>query len=110
MIPYSWTYILIKLYSIYNLFQVLFHPDIYVTVIAWSPFLTPGAQTVNKMNMMIMMDDKMTTLRVQVLHQGWLLTPANLESFLSTVISGIQRLDEHISRIAACVIHELGEL
>ena len=26
--------------------QVLFRPDIYVTVIAWSPFLTPGAQTV----------------------------------------------------------------
>ena len=52
----------------------------------------------------------MTTLRVQVLHQGWLLTPANLESFLSTVISGIQRLEEHVSRIAACVIDELGEL
>ena len=51
----------------------------------------------------------MTTLHVQVLHQGWLLTPANLESFLSTVISGIQRLEEHISRIAACVIDELGE-
>ena len=44
-----------------------------------------------------------------MLHQGWLLTPANLESFLSTVISGIQRLEEHVSRIAACVIDELGE-
>ena len=95
-------------HTIYNLFQVLFHPDIYVTVIAWSPFLTPGAQTVNKINMMIIV--MMTTLRVQVLHQGWLLTPANLESFLSTVISGIQRLEEHVSRIAACVIDELGEL
>ena len=51
----------------------------------------------------------MTLPRVQVLHQGWLLTPANLESFLSTIISGIQRLEEHVSRIAACVIDELGE-
>ena len=52
----------------------------------------------------------MTLPHVQVLHQGWLLTPANLESFLSTIISGIQRLEEHVSRIAACVIDELGEL
>ena len=51
----------------------------------------------------------MTLTRVQVLHQGWLLTPANLESFLSTIISGIQKLEEHVSRIAACVIDELGE-
>lgn len=52
----------------------------------------------------------MTLTRVQVLHQGWLLTPANLESFLSTIISGIQKLEQHVSRIAACVIDELGEL
>ena len=52
----------------------------------------------------------MTLTCVQVLHQVWLLTPANLESFLSTIISGIQKLEEHVSRIAVCVIDELGEL
>ena len=42
-----------------------------------------------------------------LLHQGWLLTPANLESFISTVVSGLHRLEEQVSRIAACVIDEL---
>ena len=42
-----------------------------------------------------------------LLHQGWLLTPANLENFISTVVSGLHRLEEQVSRIAACVIDEL---
>ena len=67
--------------------QVLFKPDIYVTVIAWTPFLCHGAQT--------------------VLHQGWLLTPSNLDSFMKTVVSGLHKLEEHVSRIAAFVIDEL---
>ena len=67
--------------------QLLFKPDIYVTVIAWTPFLCSGAQA--------------------VLHQGWLLTPLNLDLFMKGVVSGISRLEEHISRIAAFVIDEL---
>ena len=67
--------------------QVLFRPDIYVTVIAWTPFLCTGAQT--------------------VLHQGWLLTPHNLDAFMKTVVSSLQELEEHVSRIAAFVIDEL---
>ena len=45
--------------------QLLLKPDLYVSVIAWSPFIADGAQA--------------------VLHQGWLLTPANLEAFLDGV-------------------------
>ena len=67
--------------------QVLFRPDIYVTVIAWTPFLCHGAQS--------------------VLHQGWLLTPTNLDQFMKTVVSGLHRLEEHVSRVAASVIDEL---
>jgi len=67
--------------------QLLFKPDIYVTVIAWTPFLCSGAQA--------------------VLHQGWLLTPLNLDLFMKGIVSGLSRLEEHISRIAAFVIDEL---
>ena len=67
--------------------QVLFRPDIYVTLIAWTPFLCTGAQT--------------------VLHQGWLLTPHNLDAFMKTVVTGLQELEDHVSRIAAFVIDEL---
>ena len=40
--------------------------------------------------------------------QGWLLTPNNLDTFMRTVVSGLHKLEEHVSRIAAFVIDELG--
>ena len=70
--------------------QLLFRPDIFITVIAWTPFLCSGAQA--------------------VLHQGWLLTPHNLPAFMQGVVTGLAQLEEHISRIAASVIDELETL
>ena len=69
--------------------QVLFTPDIYVTVIAWTPFLCPGAQS--------------------VLHQGCLVTPHNLEHFLDVVAKGLNELENRIARIASFVIDELEQ-
>ena len=40
--------------------------------------------------------------------QGWLLTPNNLDTFMRTVVSGLHKLEEHVSRVAAFVIDELG--
>ena len=67
--------------------QLLFKPDIFVSVIAWTPFLCAGAQA--------------------VLHQGWLLTPENMEDFIRGVVIGLGKLEEHIARVAAIVIDEL---
>ena len=69
--------------------QVLFTPDIYVTVIAWTPFLCPGAQS--------------------VLHQGCLVTPNNLENFLDVVAKGLNELENRIAHIASFVIDELEQ-
>ena len=70
--------------------QLLFKPDIFVSVIAWTPFLCSGAQA--------------------VLHQGWLLTTDNMPDFLRAVVTGIARLEEHIARVAAIVIDELDTI
>jgi hypothetical protein len=67
--------------------QLLFKPDIFVSVIAWTPFLCAGAQS--------------------VVHQGWLLTPDNMEDFMRGVALGLTQLEKHIARIAAVVIDEL---
>ena len=40
--------------------------------------------------------------------QGWLLTPNNLDTFMRSVVSGLHKLEEHVSRVAAFVIDELG--
>lgn len=67
--------------------QLLLKPDIYVTVIAWTPFLATGTQ--------------------QVLHQGWLLNSENLASFMSGVVTSLHLLEERISHVTSCVQTEL---
>ena len=61
--------------------QLLLKPDLYVSVIAWSPFIADGAQA--------------------VLHQGWLLTPANLEEFIEGVFQKLKIMETRISFMAA---------
>ena len=61
--------------------QLLLKPDLYVSVIAWSPFIADGAQA--------------------VLHQGWLLTPANLEAFLDGVFQKLKIMESRISLMAS---------
>jgi len=67
--------------------QVLFTPDVYVTVIGWTPFLCPGAQA--------------------VIHQGWLVTPETLNTFIAKVADGLHKLEDNVSKIASYVIDEL---
>ena len=89
--------------------QVLFKPDIYVTVIAWTPFLCQGAQTVLHQVTSFSSSLLVTFLSLYCAAvQGWLLTPNNLDTFMRTVVSGLHKLEEHVSRVAAFVIDELG--
>ncbi|TRY67945.1 hypothetical protein TCAL_03430, partial [Tigriopus californicus] len=57
--------------------QLLFKPDIFVTVMAWTPFLTSTTYL--------------------VLKQGWLLTSENVDQLLAAVIRALLRLEEVVS-------------
>ena len=57
--------------------QLLLQPDVYVTVVAWTPFMTDGAQA--------------------VLHQGRLITSANLVGFLDTVSAKLHALEQRLA-------------
>ncbi|CAB4059232.1 SZT2 [Lepeophtheirus salmonis] len=67
--------------------QLLLKPDIYVTVIAWTPFLTDYSQ--------------------QVLKQGFLLTSENLGSYLSSILDKLKKLGVRVSGIAASALQNI---
>lgn len=66
----------------------MFEPDIYVTVIAHTPFFTTPAQ--------------------QVLVQGWQLTSDNLDEFLSAIQKQLQLLEDTIAEVSG-IAHDYLE-
>ena len=60
--------------------ELLLQPDVYVTVVAWTPFMTDGAQA--------------------VLHQGRLINQQNLEQFMDTVSEKLQSLEQRLACMA----------
>ncbi|KAK7862806.1 hypothetical protein R5R35_004159 [Gryllus longicercus] len=64
---------------------VYFQPQIYVTVIAHTPFFTTPAQ--------------------QVLVQGWQVSPQNLCEFLEAIKGQLERLEDTVAEVAG-VVHE----
>lgn len=67
---------------------IVFEPDIYVTVIAHTPFFTTPAQ--------------------QVLVQGWQLTSDNLDEFLSAIQKQLQLLEDTIAEVSG-IAHDYLE-
>eukprot|EP00095_Tigriopus_kingsejongensis_P000360 maker-scaffold1056_size66302-snap-gene-0.17 protein:Tk00360 transcript:maker-scaffold1056_size66302-snap-gene-0.17-mRNA-1 annotation:"protein szt2-like" len=70
--------------------QLLFQPDICVTVMAWTPFLTAHTPS--------------------VLKQGWLLTSVNVEQLLQEVIQGLAHLEQIISDTNGCVQDDIATI
>ena len=63
--------------------QLLLKPDIYVTVIAWTPFIAEGAQA--------------------VLCQGCLVTPKNVDEVLQKIVNKLSQLEKRSFEVSADV-------
>ena len=61
--------------------QLLLKPDIYVTVIAWTPFIAEGAQA--------------------VLCQGCLVTPKNVDEVLQKIANKLSQLEKRSFEVSA---------
>lgn len=70
--------------------QLLLNPDIYVTVIAWTPFITEGAQA--------------------VLCQGCLVTPKNVEEVIKNIVMRLGLLEKRSFEVAADVISVMSNM
>ena len=68
--------------------QLVLKPDIYVTIIAWTPFLTSDAQT--------------------VIHQGWHVKEDNIDSLVESVVESLHRLQERIAHVSSAVQGDLA--
>ena len=68
--------------------QLLITPDIYVTIIAWTPFLTSDAQL--------------------VIHQGWHAKEDNIDHLIESVIENLHRLEERIAHVNSSVQADLA--
>jgi hypothetical protein len=63
--------------------QLLLRPDIYVTVIAWTPFIAEGAQA--------------------VLYQGSIVTPDNVDEFMKNVVVRLNYLEKRSYEVSGVV-------
>ncbi|XP_014246112.1 KICSTOR complex protein SZT2-like isoform X2 [Cimex lectularius] len=70
--------------------DIIFEPDLFVTVIVHTPFFTTPAQ--------------------QVLVQGWRVTAENVEEFLSAIIKQLELLEDTIADVSALVHDEIESL
>ena len=68
--------------------QLLLKPDIYVTIIAWTPFLTSDAQL--------------------VLHQGWHATEDNVDHLIESVVENLHVLEQRIAHVNTSVQADLA--
>ena len=70
--------------------QLLLNPDIYVTVIAWTPFIAEGAQA--------------------VLCQGCLITPNNVEDVIKAIVVRLDELEKRSFEVSANVNNVMSNM
>ena len=70
--------------------QLLLNPDIYVTVIAWTPFIAEGAQA--------------------VLCQGCLITPNNVEDVIKAIVVRLDELEKRSFEVSADVNNVMSNM
>jgi hypothetical protein len=70
--------------------KTVFQPDVYATIIAYTPFFTSPAQ--------------------QVLVQGWQVTPQNLPQLLTILEKQLQELEDRVAEVSGIAQAQLDAL